>query len=796
MALRYLCKNSIPILLFAICSITLFSCHYTKHLRSDQFLLSHNKLKIQTQQPMKYKGEFESAVMSLISLQPNSHMFDLDMLPKYKLWKYNNRFAYYEKNQSDKKILKRKVEKPVLLDTAMVTHAVKNIKQYLINQGYYFSTIETRINQKNKEASVEYDIKTGKSYHISEVKFVADQPQIAAELQAIQSASYLKVGDVFTNFACGTERDRIYKYLRNKGYYDFKADNTVFIADSSDTKALQQLLDDPFESSVNFQQDTTEQDSMRVIVKIEQTKDATYYLQYAIDSVIVSIQSLPEYKLNPWIENEMDGIYFQYQHLPINRKVITRNIFVQPGDVFSVDNQEATINRLNQLNVFKNVNLKFEKSKSTTGKLICRIILALNDKHDFQALGDISTSDGDYLLGLGGSLTFRDRNLFHGGNQLLIRGTYALQTRRNDLSHKLFISGNNANISSTIIFPKFIVPFNQRIFNKRNVPSTLLGLNLSYIQRFENYTILNISGSFGYSWRETMQKNWTLTPSFLTLNYVPQELLSTEFNDKRKTNKYLANIFSSSVIYGENMTFQYRSVPHDIYGSFSSIKISAEEAGGLLTGINSIIQGVSTNGIRNVAKYIRVDIDYRKFKNYRKSQWANRVFIGVGMPYGNSTNLPYIKQYSSGGAFSIRGWQARNLGPGHSADTIYAVQNGVIDQTGDMKFEANTEYRFNLLKLFSGAINIKGATFIDVGNIWLFHEEKSLPGGNFQFRYFLNDLAIASGIGARLDFSFFVFRVDWGYPVKQPTLKSNYGFAWKQFSYQQGNWNIAINYPF
>ena len=167
---------------------------------------------------------------------------------------------------------------------------------------------------------------------------------------------------------------------------------------------------------------------------------------------------------------------------------------------------------------------------------------------------------------------------------------------------------------------------------------------------------------------------------------------------------------------------------------------------------------------------------------------------------GHVTTAPGFKQaykqYSEGGAFSNRGWRARTLGPGRYFDPNNKVNNEFIDITGDMKIEANTEFRFDLIKLFSGAINIKGATFIDAGNIWLYNEDETRPGSKFDPAYFLNDIALSTGAGVRLDFSFFVFRVDLGFPVKKPYINENAGFDFKNMNFNDGVWNVIIGYPF
>ena len=536
-------------------------------------------------------------------------------------------------------------------------------------------------------------------------------------------------------------------------------------------------------------------------LNVAQSRDSSYAQLYRINKVKVVINN-PFSDADPQAarqESELEDITFNYATLPINRKVIARNIFIHRGDLFNTSDYEVSISRLNQLGVFQLISIQYEKVQGQNDKLDCIVTLNMSPKMDLVYLTDISTSDDDYVLGTGLGITYRNRNLAHGSNLFSLRAIYSTEFRNDNFltgTKKFYQSGNNFNLSGNLTFPKFIVPFNQNIFSKRNMPYTTLGANYSLIQRLKNYTIINISGNFGYSWQETPQKNWKLNPIFLTVTQVPDKYLSESFRLKRQTNSYLKNTFSNNVIQGENMLFEYKSKPKTINSNFSTIKIGAEEAGTLLTGINSLYMRFTNDTIKAIAHYIKVDIDVRKYINRRKSQWVSRFMTGVGTPIGNSKTLPYIKQYSAGGAFSNRGWPSRNLGPGHSVDTSFKSGFAILDKTGDIKIEANTEYRFNLLKLFSGAINLKGAAFIDAGNIWLMNKDSSVKGGEFNVGYLWQDIAISSGVGLRLDFSFFVFRVDLGYPIKQPQVSANNGFMFNQLKLNNGIWNLAFGYPF
>ncbi len=787
-------------------SLSFYSCNYTKHLTDNQTLLRENKIVLKLSKPIKYKGELESSIASLANPQPNSHMLDLGTLPKYKLWRYNLRYKYYSKNDTDAKIIKRKVEKPVLIDSAAIEKSAALIRQFMINQGYFYAAVIPTISpEKKRQVVVTYEVNAGKSYIIKDVQHVSELPDLKLYTSDAPNKSYLQVGEIFTNYKCGLERERIYKMMRNEGFYDFKSDNISFTLDTTDKSELKNLLIDPLDQLAGYNENqtsrVTNKDSLEIAVNIKQSKDSTYGIQYRIDSVIVE---LSDYKTNydtelPIIKNELDGIYFNYKSLPVNRKVLTRNIFIGKGDLFNTKAIEATTTRLNQLGVFQFVNVQFEKRKDTIGKLICRIKLNTTPKMDLVGTTDLSNSD-DYYLGLGTSLTYRNKNLFYGANQLSIRLSPSLEYRNDDglTGNKQFYnSGININLNASLTFPKFIVPFNQNIFNKKNKPFTQLGLNYSYLYRQQNYTIINLSSNFTYSWRETEYKYWKVTPAFLTLTFVPSNLLSADFKQKIDNNRYYQNTFSSNIIQGENISFELLGKPNGPYNSFSSFKINVEEAGSFLKGINSLYNSITKKTITPIAHYVRTEIDMRHYSNFRKSQWVSRANLGIGIPFNNNQTLPYIKQFSAGGPFSMRGWQVRTLGPGRSYDSSFATKKNIfIDRTGDLKFELNTEFRFNMVKLFSGAIDVKGASFLDMGNIWLLRKSDDIPGGELDFKYLFQDLALGAGFGIRFDFSFFVLRTDLGFPVKRPEKLTNNGFAFDELSFRKGVWAVNFGYPF
>lgn len=777
------------------------SCNYTKHLTQNQTLLRENKLEIKTDKPIKYKGETEGVLLSLAYPAANTHMFDLGFLPKYKLWRYNNNFQKYQKDSLHPKIIKHKVEKPILLDSNLVIRSCSYMKQFIENMGYFYATVNYEIVPKGKKsADVIYKINSGKNYMIRNVYYNAEQTSLQSILEFNSTQSLLVPGEPYTKIKCGAERERLYKIIRNEGYYDFKTDNISFLIDTSNKLSVKSLLDDPFTQAIRYTP-TIENNTIDVNLKIIRSRDSTYAQQYTIKKIKVNIIN-PQDEVNtdlPWIESELDNVFFKYKMLPVNRKVITRNIFIREGDIYNMRDFEATMNRLNQLGVFQFVNVQYEKVENEVGKLNCLITLNSAAKFDLVGVTDISTSDDDYLLGIGFGVTLQNKNLFHGANLLALRTSYSTEFRNDDFltgTKQFYQSGNNINLSANLTSPKFILPVNQNIFNKKNKPYTLIGASYSFMSRIDNYAIINVTGNFGYTWQETLEKSWRVNPIFLTVTQVPEKYLGEDFKKKLETNAYLRNTFTSAVIQGENVTFDYRVRPKFTFSPYASFRVGIEEAGSLLTGINNLYTSLGGNSIPAISSYVKGEVDFRYYTNRRKSQWVNRIMMGAGVPFRESTTLPYIKQFAAGGPFSNRGWRSRSLGPGRSIDTTYQSGTTYIDRTGDMKFEMNSEYRFNILKMFSGAINLKGAVFADIGNIWLMNESPDVEGGEFDPKYFLQDLAISTGLGARLDFSFFVFRVDVGYPIKQPQIKENNGFVIKDLNLNSGILNLALGYPF
>ena len=273
---------------------------------------------------------------------------------------------------------------------------------------------------------------------------------------------------------------------------------------------------------------------------------------------------------------------------------------------------------------------------------------------------------------------------------------------------------------------------------------------------------------------------------------------------------FLKNSFTSTFIGGENVSFIYNNQGPLHQRQFNYFRINLDESGLLLNGLNGVIRGLSGGkssfaSLSSVSfsQYVKVDAEYKHYYVRKHASLVSRVYGGIGVPYGTSDVMPYVKQFTAGGPNSMRAWRLRALGPGSYYNPDFNDPDIFSDQTGEIKLEGNLEYRFDILKLFGGLMMLKGAFFVDAGNIWTLQENPSKPGSAFRLARFYQDLAVGGGFGLRLDFSYAVLRFDLATPFKVPYIPENYGWIFHTLQPMDPAWrrenlifNFAVGYPF
>lgn len=767
-------------------------------MKKDELLLTENSIKIdESDGKLDNKGELRDGMYSILRQKPNSNLWGIGLLPRYKLSRYNLRHQFYVDSPRHKDIRERKVEAPVLVNTVLTRLSDSSLKQFMINNGYYYNTItDSVIELKHQEAKVVYTVKPGKRYYVRKAEYDVQSSGLKGLIARTRNSSTIKKGKVFRNIDLGQERLRLYNLFRNAGYYAFKVENINVEPDTIDRSGLKNALENPFDIDLSAINGPTNQDSVDLYINLFPTRDSAFDKQFTYDKVIVRFRDpFNNYPGRPLQEEAFKDVIFKYYDLPVDKSIIYENIFLHPNDLYATKNVEATYNRLNQLGTFQFVNIQFKRDSTGKNKLNCIIELTLAMKRDIKLNADVSNGE-DYLLGFGGGINFNTRNLMRGANKLNFQVQNTVEYRqlnKDKISDGIILNANNFTSSANLTIPRFLLPFKLNT-SRNNTPFTIISLAHSRVNRVASFKLVNTTAKLAYTWKETNKKSWLVSPIFLSLTNVPDDKLSDEFRTRIEGSRYLQNTYSNNFIQGENFSFEYRS---DLTGSAPTqhtFTIGFEEAGLLMQGVNLGYKGLSGGKeINNIAHYVRADVDYRYYYNRRNYQWATRAMVGIGIPTFGDVSLPYIKQYSQGGAFSNRGWQLRNLGPGR---TLPEVGNGrqLVDRTGDLKLELNTELRFPLATI--GIFEVKGASFVDAGNIWLFQEDSTNVGGEIRLDKFWQDIAISSGIGLRLDFSFFVFRLDHAWRLKYPYKPENSGWDIRGLRLNDGQWNVAIGYPF
>lgn len=796
-------------LLIAICFGS--SCKSTRNLKEGQYLLRKNVLKVESNKAITRKGELNDALSSLVVQKPNS--YSVGLFP-YKLWLYNFRYKRYQKDKTAEEfqIKAKTVERPVLYDSALTRRSVQNMKGFLFNQGYFYASIKDTVKYNKKKATVVYTIQTGVSYVINAAELDVDDSTVKTMILESMSATFLTKGKPYNSSLLESERSRISDYLRNRGYYKFNQDNISFKLDTVNRDYFRNF-ENPFESAINFvtlQDKAKKQPSLNVYVVVRQGDQPEAYQTYGIGAVKIYPDFIDTSDINDptMIQTRVDSVTFRYHKYYVREQVILNHIFLLKDDLYSQRNYDRTITRLNDLGIFQYVRVVFVEDTSKPFEKRLRCIIALNPvrKYDFTTNYEV-TNATTYALGNSLTISARNKNLFRGANQLSLSVTGGIELGydskiKGNLFDKFYLFSKNIGFNANLELPKFLSPIAKKRFNRFNTPRTIFGLGFTQLDRVTLFRLTGFNSNFTYNWKQSQTKTWDLTPVFVNVLQLPY--ISPLFQTRLDSNNYLKKTYSNNFIEGEILSFTYANQnTRRLHLSYSYIKASVEEAGGLVAGIVGISKPAEGNFLNTYQQYVKLDIDARRYIPLFSSLLAGRAYAGVGLPYNKSTTLPYVKQYFSGGPYSVRGWRVRSLGPGSykQVDTLKGAN--IVDLTGDIKLEANLEYRFDIVQLFGGAMKLNGAAFTDAGNIWLAQPSSDYPGGEFKFSKLGKDIAMSSGVGVRLDIGgLFVLRFDGAVPIKKPTSTKPGGFVLDELFSSKG-WagdnlilNVAIGYPF
>lgn len=763
------------LIVFIIFSIfTVYSCKSTRLLTEDEYLLKSNKIQIDNDQINKQEME------AYYKQKPNHPTFFI-FYPRLSI----HNFSKIGKERKWKNWLNKKVgEAPSIYDSSLMYQTNFQFQKFLKNEAYYDATIKNKVKYSKNKVNVIYQIEVGNPLLIEQVDFQVNDSLIRPLIYRDTSLTLLKKGKKLSLETLKNEQNRIVKLMKDNGYYEFFPDYVKYFVDTLNYKA-KVLVD--IEYALKLDENSKLQKHKHKKFKV---KDVFIFTNY---NPKLMLQNEKAYQ-QLFDTVKVNNFYF----IHTGKQNVRPNLILKTNSIkpFSIYNQEAvnqTNKHINSLKLFRLHNVLFEKSKVNDTLLDCEIQLTPFTYQNYSFNVETTNVRGNF--GFGGYVSYQHKNLFKGAEILNLKLSGSLERQSSSQGKKIrniFELGAELRIET----PSFILPFRMQRFYKKYYPKTIFSIAYSIRKKPEQYTRNLLSVSTGYQWsKDGRIKNYfyPLEISAVTLPQITQAFADTI------RGSYLEKNYKDYFILGPRYIITNISTKKNKYKNYSFFRWNIETAGNFIhllhknTNFKDTIEGGYYAFFNTqYAQFFKTDVDYRyhNFINKRNSL-VYRIFTGFGIPYGNAQAIPFIRQYSSGGGEGMRAWLARDLGPG--TFSIPDSLNIYPDQYGDVKLEMNVEYRFEIMKA------LKGAYFIDIGNIWTLNKVDERKGGEFTFNQFYKQLAVGTGFGLRLDFNFAVIRLDAGIKVKDPSILNkknswilfNRPFEWKHIVF-----NFGIGYPF
>lgn len=730
------------------------------------------------------------------------------------VWNYANG----KKKQDRKfvKFLKTEIgEAPVIYEPALQEANRKQIEHYMHNHGHFNAKVEVLPWYDSKEVEVHYYVNSGPPYILRKVGYSFENDSLRLEFTDPKdknlTRSKLQGGTVYNTDKLTQERDRLTQSIKDLGYFSFEKIHILYDVDTN-------IAGNYFDLMIRFR-------NQRINEKIN-GKDSLMtkpHLRHKIARVDIN-QNYESLRRNMKLDTL---IYEPYSFIYLNRPYVraarlSRNIFLRPEDYYSMSKTQYTYDRINALNNYRFIDIRFEPIESHKNLPELEMKINLNkSKKQAMTLETVGTNRSGNL-GIATSVNYKNKNLFRGAEQFdwKVYGGVEWQNTSSTIEgdgstiiNKTPINTYEYGSQITLTIPDFLLRNPNKDLPRIKEPKTNISLAIDKQGR-PQYDRNLINTSYQWTMRLRPQDQLTIAPIDIS---VIQLNKSAEFaNQLRQTkNALLINSYKNHIIPAGRIT--YLNSTQDLSNSmlnYHYYRTSFETAGNLLRLVSKPIGLTEKDGSYLIdtiafAQYLKFDFEFRKyFILTRTSKSVVRFFYGSGIPLANRAALPFERSFFSGGSNGIRAWQSRGLGPGNVSDTsTYG-----IDQVGELQLELNLEYRFKIIKQFEGAV------FSDFGNIWFF-SDPDRPEANFRFDSFWRGIAVAPGVGLRLNLDFFVIRLDAGLQLKDPSLPQ--GERWSFFQpktltnqYRQewrlnngdpslGDWsrpkttfNIGINYPF
>lgn len=701
------------------------------------------------------------------------------------LFKFHLAVYNFSSKKKPNGLLKRIGEPPVVYDELLHLKSKQQFEQYLRNKGYYNAVVDDSVRFKRHKAYLSYKIVAGEPYRIENMKYIVKDSRVSDLIAQNMHESLLKPGVILDVDVMNRERDRITRFLRDDGFFEFYSDYIHYKVDTMyrNKRAEVEMIVEKAQAGEN---------------KLEKA-----HKKYIVDSYNIYLgdqRKAHSIAYNDSMVSPKHSFFFS-DKLVLKRSLISRVLYPKIGSYYSKTDEEKSYNNLYELRQFKYVNLQFReipsKGDSLTGYLRGDVFLPMQVRQNYSVELQGTNTSGN--IGVGGNLNYQHKNLLNGAEILnfSLKGATEWQMGKTQYAsygkpYNMLELGGEVKIN----VPSYSFQWFKDLLGTYSIPRIQVSMSYNFQERpVFSRTIANASNA--YMWKTDSKRSHSFNP--IDLNIVRIFRLDSTFNESIK-NLYIRSSYIDHVVSATNYTYVYSSRNTEGRKPYHYLRYNIESAGNILWGVSRAFGRPQYNAATSeeayyrflgsrFAQYVKSDWEYRYgFTVDKYNAFAMRGFLGVGLPYGNFKLMPLEKQYYTGGANGIRAWQVRSLGPG----TYVGDKTTYPNQSADIKIEGNLEYRFKMVSVFEGAM------FLDAGNIWAISNKDNREGAVFHFGSFLQQVAVGTGFGLRFVTSYFVARVDLGVKLRDPSLPL--GQRWipstRGFNTDDLNLNIGIGYPF
>ena len=764
-----LTKATIKIPAMMLLCLLLLSCSNTRHLPKGERLYIGSKVHIKDNEARKKEKKVLVADLNGL-VRPKANSKTLGIRLKLTLY---NMAGKTDKKKGLRKWLREKAGEPPVLSSTINLDANKDLLvNHLVNRGYFHAKATATMQpQKHDKATAVFDITTGPQYTINKTVFMKDSSDIASDIDTGFVNTLLTPGAPYNLDLIKAERLRIDRWLKERGFFFFTPDYILVLADTSigDHK-------------------------VNLYVKLKHREiPAEAYQSYSINNIYI----YAHYQLKGTYDDTskagavlVDNYYVIDDKKAFKPSVFSQAMVCEKGDEYSLDDQNTSLSRLVNMGTFKFVKNRFQPVNDSLLDVYYYLTPFARKSLRFE-IGALTQNDN--RAGSEASISWKNRNAFKGAEQLVFKINGGFDAQYTGIEKQPDIYNFGAEVDLTL--PKFAIPFDNIQTTSRFLPHTVFKLKYQYESQSNLLRINSYTASYGFDWKQGTHIQHQLYP--INFTYVKTDTLG----NADQLSLLYGNLIFNGIIEGSTYEFTYSS-----QAPGTPVRKNSFYFDGLIDLAGNIL-GLSENADYKkqqrllfgspYAQYLKIQPDFRYYLRLSDiTTIAYRFMTGIGIPNGNSYQLPNIKQFWAGGNSDLRGFPSRLVGPGTFNEYTEYNASQYLETLGDIKLESNIEVRQKLYHF------IQGAVFMDAGNIWLFHPNNDFPGGQFTSNFY-KQISADVGIGFRFDFSILLLRLDLGMPVREAWLPDNDRWVFKKIELGDPGWkkqnlvyNIGIGYPF